>query len=144
MSSGAKISLTWRPGVETIKHFLCQGSLLLDCNHVVFQLCEYLITGRNKHFFIRRVIVFTIIHSFIPFQLVESFHDGWRIRLSGVNNRKFVIDFQSSQVSQAHSCIRLVVKNALIPLPMLSLTPTQTFAEKNLTQRSSKIFFVQG
>ena len=35
----------------------------------------------------------------------------------GVNNRKFVIDFRSSQVRQAHLCIRLmVVKNALIRL----------------------------
>ena len=35
--------------------------------------------------------------------------------MSGVNNRKFVIDFRSSQVRQAHSCVRqIVVKNALI------------------------------
>ena len=41
------------------------------------------------------------------------------IRMSRVNNRKFVIDFRSSQVRQAHLSIRsMVVKNALIRLPM--------------------------
>ena len=40
------------------------------------------------------------------FKLVESHRDGSGIRMSGVNNRKFIIDFRSSQVRQAHSCIR--------------------------------------
>ena len=41
------------------------------------------------------------------------FFSSWRaigmvggVRMSGVNNRKSVIDFRSSQVRQAHSCIR--------------------------------------
>ena len=42
---------------------------------------------------------------------------GWlSIRMSGVNNGKFVIDFRSSQVRQALLCIhfKVVVKNALV------------------------------
>ena len=36
----------------------------------------------------------------------EQLSGWWGIRMSGVNNKKFVIDFRSSQVRQAHSCIR--------------------------------------
>ena len=56
--------------------------------------------------------------------------------MSGITNRKFVIDFRSSQVRQGHLCIRLmVVKNVLIRLPMkeTSLTQYLTYAT-NLPQ----------
>ena len=46
------------------------------------------------------------ITRYYPFKLVESCRDGLGITISGVNNEKFVIDFRSSHVRQALSCIR--------------------------------------
>ena len=86
-------------------------------------ISNYEKVSRKRQFYIRnvswilydiiQVIVDTTKEYCINVPCNKAIFSSWRdigmacaFQMSGVNNRKFVINFRSSQVRQAHSCIR--------------------------------------